>query len=427
MPDLRTLRHRRGLTIFEVEQRSGLTARAIAELEFGMRPFDSTERLALAHVYDVTPEDLRAPQTVLASRSWQKLANILSRQLILATMVSTLMVMMLFGEAAYGAESHPPIPSASPAAVGASLGVRLSRPYLIAPTTNSRRRPDTTLQHDVLEGASAAVALTVTPTATPQPAPTEVSNPIPTDASSPLSTATLQPAPTEMPSPLPTEMPILVLTQAPNPEPTDALSPVPTDALSSVPAQAPGPTPEAPSPTPPEAPSLTPEAPSQTPPEAPVLSGAAVPQENSVFMALPADGSFRQNVVAALEANNGALQHVVIPPNEIWSFNRSIGDPDLLPLDSVYGVYGGGWCDLASRYVIVLRPFLPPESFEFIRHIDSTGYGLEGVPDDDAVVIWNSNGGGDEQDLRIHNTSGRTITIQVTLVADGVQFQATLE
>ena len=92
----------------------------------------------------------------------------------------------------------------------------------------------------------------------------------------------------------------------------------------------------------------------------------------------------------------------------------------------MYGVYGGGWCDLASRYTMVLRPLLPPETFAFIRHIDSTGFGLQGVPDDDGVVIWNSNGSDGEQDLRIHNTSGRTIRIDVTLVADGVQFQATI-
>ncbi|HJZ45878.1 MAG TPA: hypothetical protein VKE41_01890, partial [Roseiflexaceae bacterium] len=59
-------------------------------------------------------------------------------------------------------------------------------------------------------------------------------------------------------------------------------------------------------------------------------------------------------------------------------------------------------------------------------HIDSTGFGLQGVPDEDAVVIWNSNGAEGEQDLRIHNTSGRTIRIDVTPVADGVQFQATI-
>jgi len=144
-------------------------------------------------------------------------------------------------------------------------------------------------------------------------------------------------------------------------------------------------------------------------------------------MPLPADGPFHQNVVAALEANNGALQHVVIPPNGVWSFNRTVGDPDLLQLEPLYGVYGGGWCDLASRYTMVLRPLLPPESFEFLRHIDATGFGLQGVPDDDGVVIWNGNRADGEQDLRIHNTSGRTIRIGVTLVADGVQFQATLE
>ena len=450
MPDLRTLRQRRGLTIFEVAQRSGLTARAIAELEFGMRPFDIAERLALAHVYDLAPEDLKAPQTMLASRSWQYLANILSRQLILATLVSTVMAMVLFGKAVYGAESHTPTPSVRPLAREASLGVHLSRPDLFAPITSSRRRPDITLPHDVLEPASVATAPIATPTATPrlfpsairraaqsatpQPAPTEESTALPAEAPGPMSAAILELAPTEMPSLLPTEVPIVVPTEVPNPAPTDTLSPAPTELLSSMPAQAPSPTPpEVPSPTP-EAPTLTPEAlsptppqaPSPTAPEAPSPSGAAMAQDNSVFMPLAADGSFHQNIVAALEANNGALQRVVIPPDAIWSFNRSIGDPDLLPLDSVYGVHGGGWCDLASRYVMVLRPFLPRESFVFIRHIDSTGLGLEGVPDDDAVVIWNSNGASDEQDLRIHNTSGRTITIQVTLVGDGVQFQATL-
>ncbi len=76
---------------------------------------------------------------------------------------------------------------------------------------------------------------------------------------------------------------------------------------------------------------------------------------------------------------------------------------------------------------MVLRPLLPPESFAFLRHVDATGFGLQGVPDDDGVVIWNGNRADGEQDLRIYNTSGRTIRIGVTLVADGVQFQATLE
>src|SRR5262249_53327603 len=162
--------------------------------------------------------------------------------------------------------------------------------------------------------------------------------------------------------------PHLVSTNVPSLAPSQVASPTPTDA------------------------------PSPAPTEVPNSSAGAVSQSNSVFMPLPSDGSFHQNVMVALEANNGALQHVIIPPNSVWSFNRSVGDPDLLQLELVYGVYGGGWCDLASRYIMVLRPFLPPESFEFIRHIDATGFGLEGVPDEDAVVIWNSNGSDGEQD-----------------------------
>src|SRR6266540_2281821 len=55
MPYLRTLRHRRGLTILEIARRSGLTARAIAELEYGLRPHDTAERVSLARSSDLDP------------------------------------------------------------------------------------------------------------------------------------------------------------------------------------------------------------------------------------------------------------------------------------------------------------------------------------------------------------------------------------
>jgi transcriptional regulator with XRE-family HTH domain len=436
MPCLRTLRRSRGLTIFEIAQRSGLTARTIAELEYGLRSLDTVERLSLAHSYDLAPEDLEISLTVPASLSWEYLAHRLSQQLILAALSSTLVAILLFGGAIAGAERHAPVASARPVAHGDGLGSRLSSRYLPAPTSNTRRWPTTTLPHHAMERAVLAVVPTMTPTATarplpsatPQPAltatplptPTAEASPLPTDAPSPLPAAVFQLAPTEMPSPVPPE--------APSPIPIDAPSPVPPEVPSPMPPEVPSPMPtEVPSPTPTDTPSPMPtEVPSPVPPEAPGLNAAAVPQ-SSVFMSLPADGPFHHNVVAALEANNGALQHVVIPPNGVWSFNRTVGDPDVLQLEPMYGIYGGGWCDLASRYTMVLRPLLPPESFEFIRHIDSTGYGLQEVPDDDGVVIWNSNGADGEQDLRIHNTSGRTIRIGVTLVADGIQFQATIE
>ena len=435
MPDLRTLRHRLGLTILEIAQRSGLTARAIAELEYGLRPLATAERVSLARLYDLAPEDLETPLLVPASLSWDYLAHSLSRLLILAALTSTLVVGLLFGGAIAGAEAHASVASARPVAHADGPGPPLSSRYLLAPTSSPPRRPTTTLPHHGMERAILAVPPTMTPTATrlplpsatsqptppatPLPAPTAGASPLPTDAPSPLPAAVFQLAPTELPSPVPPDQPSPAAAEAPSLAPTDTPSPMPTEMPSPTPTDTPSPVPtDPPSPVPTDTPN-------PLPPEASNPSTGAVPQ-SSVLMPLPADGPFHHNVLAALEANNGALQHVVIPPNGVWSFNRTVGDPDVLQLEPMYGVYGGGWCDLASRYTMVLRPLLPPESFEFIRHIDSTGFGLQGVPDDDGVVIWNSNGSDGEQDLRIHNTSGRTIRIDVTLVADGVQFQATI-
>jgi transcriptional regulator with XRE-family HTH domain len=438
MPDLRPLRRSRGLTTFEVAQRSGLTARAIAELEFGLCPLDPEVRLSLARVYDLAPEDLQTPSP---SASWEALANRLSQQVILAALISTLVAVLLFGGAISAAESHAP-PTSKRAVAHAP--VRRPRPpgrEPGTPTSAAHGSANTTLLERAIFAVSPTMVATVTPeprpsatsqqapTATPPPKPTATPSLAPTDTPSLAPAALLELDPTELPSPVPTELPSLPPTAAPDPASTDTPGPMPTELPNPTPTDTPSPTPtDTPSPTPTAAPSpAATNAPSSAPSATPSLSAEAAPQTNGVFMPLPPDGPIYHNVVVALEANNGALQHVVIPPDGVWSFNRSIGDPALLQLESVYGVYGGGWCDLASRYTTVLRPFLPPESFDFIRHIDSTGYGLEGIPDEDAVVIWNSNGGDDEQDLRIHNTSGRTITMHVTLVADGVQFDATLQ
>jgi hypothetical protein len=144
----------------------------------------------------------------------------------------------------------------------------------------------------------------------------------------------------------------------------------------------------------------------------------------SAFLPLPGDGPFRLNVVAALEANGGALQNVVIPPGGSWSFNRSVGNPGVLTLTTIAGVYGGGWCDLASRYVMALRPLLPAEQINFVRHRDATGIGLAGVADADAVAIWNTNNRGGEQDLLVRNPTRQTLILSASLVEGGVEVRA---
>src|SRR5262249_5373152 len=157
MPYLRTLRHAHGLTILEIAQRSGLTARAIAELEYGLRPLDTAERLSLARAYDLAPEDLETPWPVPAALSWQYLANSLSQQLILAALTSTLVVSLLFGGAMAGAGSHAAVASARRVAHGDALGPSLGSHYLLAPTSNAPRRPTTILPHHGMVRAIVAV------------------------------------------------------------------------------------------------------------------------------------------------------------------------------------------------------------------------------------------------------------------------------
>lgn len=165
-------------------------------------------------------------------------------------------------------------------------------------------------------------------------------------------------------------------------------------------------------------------------PAEPVIAGIAVPFASGTsdsFLPLPSSGPFRQNVAAAIEASNGALQRVVLAPGERWSFNRTVGDPGPLQLATVGGVYGGGWCDLASQYVIALRPLLPPEAIVFPRHRDVAGIGLSGIADEDAVSIWNTNNSGAEQDLVITNTTERPILITASLGDSGVVVRASAQ
>jgi hypothetical protein len=128
-------------------------------------------------------------------------------------------------------------------------------------------------------------------------------------------------------------------------------------------------------------------------------------------------GDVGYNVRAALDARNGALRDVIIRPGETWSFNASVGSPARVNVRVVAGVPGGGWCDLASRYVQALRPVLPPEAFAFPDHVRTAGIGLLNVADEDAVAIWNIDGQpgsfGGRQDLQITNTTDTTLRLVV--------------
>jgi hypothetical protein len=145
------------------------------------------------------------------------------------------------------------------------------------------------------------------------------------------------------------------------------------------------------------------------------VAQVAQPETSSVPLSIAGDVGF--NVLSALGASNGALRSVTIHPGETWSFNASIGSPAYVDVRTVGGVPGGGWCDLASRYVQAVRPLLPREAVQFVNHVTTAGIRIADVADDDAVSIWNINGQagsfGQSQDLQITNTLSAPLHLQV--------------
>jgi hypothetical protein len=145
------------------------------------------------------------------------------------------------------------------------------------------------------------------------------------------------------------------------------------------------------------------------------ISGAAQPVTSSVPLSLAGDVGF--NVLSALDASNGALRSIIIRPGETWSFNATVGSPALVAVRTIAGVPGGGWCDLASRYVQAVRPLLPADAIQFVNHVTTSGVRLADVTDEDAVSIWNMDGRpgsvGQSQDLQIANTLALPLYLQV--------------
>lgn len=131
---------------------------------------------------------------------------------------------------------------------------------------------------------------------------------------------------------------------------------------------------------------------------------------------------FGLNVRSALDANNSALRNIIIKDGEQWSFNEAIGNPNDLKLATVSGVYGGGWCDLACRYVQVFKGLglhlthgtdIHSDDIVFLQH---GGISLNSCGFDESPFIWSAGQKGFDngmQDLIINNRTGKTIKIAV--------------
>jgi hypothetical protein len=121
------------------------------------------------------------------------------------------------------------------------------------------------------------------------------------------------------------------------------------------------------------------------------------------------------NVRVALGANGGALRSVVLQPNEMFSFNATMGNPAAIEYRMCAGVPGGNWCNLAARYAQVARAIgLAPQ---FQDHgVGDLGGGIE-----NSVAIWNESGQpGVGQDLLISNTTDRVVTFQAQPQGDSI-------
>jgi hypothetical protein len=149
----------------------------------------------------------------------------------------------------------------------------------------------------------------------------------------------------------------------------------------------------------------------------PIAGVAQVAQADTRSVPLSIAGDVGFNVLSALGASGGALRSVTIRPGETWSFNATIGSPTYVDVRTIGGVPGGGWCDLASRYVQAVRPLLPREAVQFVNHVTTAGIRIADVADDDAVSIWNIDGQagsvGQSQDLEITNTLNTPLHLQV--------------
>jgi len=150
------------------------------------------------------------------------------------------------------------------------------------------------------------------------------------------------------------------------------------------------------------------------PPAAPAAPALSVPQFASNPISLAGDCGY--NVQVAIDANGGALQHVVIWPGETFSFNASMGSPVAIPFVTCAGVPGGNWCNLAARYAQVAR------ALGLVPQFEDHGVGDLGGGPENSVAIWNVGGQagseGESQDLEITNTTSQAVTFQTRVDGD---------
>lgn len=160
MPTIRALRRSHGMTFSELAITSGISARTLAEIEYGMLAMDGRTRHALATIFGLAPDSLRATAVVArpATRDPQQL---MAMSLAALAGALTLAPILQSGQPLLGSALQR-----MSAGVG-SFGNVSAVVSLVAPAT-------------------ATATATITPTTTPSPTATATIRPSPTPIATPV-------------------------------------------------------------------------------------------------------------------------------------------------------------------------------------------------------------------------------------------------
>ena len=145
MTDIRSLRLRHGLTLIDLARLTGIPARTLAELEYGMRRFDHESQARLSQVFDVPPDSLQSASAQRQSAADSRAAWIKNSLFtVVAAMIGIAFLMAPALEQPLSASAAPPSTAERAAPAAPSAASRASRPAALRPSAPAQ--PSATLQ-----------------------------------------------------------------------------------------------------------------------------------------------------------------------------------------------------------------------------------------------------------------------------------------
>jgi cell wall-associated NlpC family hydrolase/transcriptional regulator with XRE-family HTH domain len=215
MPNVRTLRLTRDLTLTELALLVGIPARTLAEIEYGLRPLAPDSRRSLARIYDLQPDVLEAGRPGQLDDPRVPLAQILGSMLVAGIWLTGTLALTT-----PPAAERPAIGATSPVTAVQARMARLSsarpRGRALLPTAARNPTPRRRGVHQPLQQDDVALINAR------QPAPQSTAAAQRPSDVAPAASAAAPTSPAEAPAPpAPAAVPTTVSTEAPS-APTEA-------------------------------------------------------------------------------------------------------------------------------------------------------------------------------------------------------------